>query len=120
MPLARALKLVLRHHDVTTVHDGREAFELLKSGQNFDVILCDLMMFGMTGAELYRRITAIRSELASRFIFMTGGTFTEQNDAFLEGSNNPVLRKPFDPNRVREWVDARAEPGDRSPAEKNV
>ena len=113
LPLARALKLVLRHHDVTTVHDGREAFELLKSGQTFDVILCDLMMFGMTGAELYRRITAIRSELASRFIFMTGGTFTEQSHAFLEGTNNPVLRKPFDPNRVREWVDARAD-------EKNV
>ncbi len=108
LPLARALKLVLRHHEVTTVHDGREAFELLKGGQDFDVILCDLMMFGMTGAELYRRITALRSELASRFIFMTGGTFTEQSHAFLETSGNPVLRKPFDPNRVREWVDARA------------
>jgi PAS domain S-box-containing protein len=109
LPLARALKLVLRHHDVTTVHDGREAFDLLESGQDFDVILCDLMMFGMTGAELYRRITALRRELSSRFIFMTGGTFTEQSHAFLEKTKNPVLRKPFDPNRVREWVDARAE-----------
>jgi len=120
LPLARALKLVLRHHEVTTVHDGREAYALLESGQDFDVILCDLMMFGMTGAELYRRITALRSELASRFIFMTGGTFTEQSHAFLESSGNPVLRKPFDPNRVREWVDARAQAdSDRTGSGKN-
>jgi PAS domain S-box-containing protein len=121
LPLARALKLVLRHHEVTTVHDGREAFDLLKSGEDFDVILCDLMMFGMTGAELYRRITALRSELSSRFIFMTGGTFTEQSHSFLETSDNPVLHKPFDPNRVREWVDARAAAdSDRSGSGKNV
>ena len=60
------------------------------------MILCDLMMPGMSGAEVYAEATARRPELAERFVFMTGGAFTERGREFLASVRAQVLDKPFD------------------------
>ena len=43
-------------HQVTAVHSGREALVTLRVGATFDVILCDIMMPEMTGAELHEEL----------------------------------------------------------------
>ncbi len=39
-------------------------------------------------------------------IFITGGAFTSEGRAFLDGVTNPVLEKPFDTPTVRRAIRA--------------
>jgi signal transduction histidine kinase/ActR/RegA family two-component response regulator len=100
--LARVLE---RDCDVTTVGLGRDAISLLLADPSrFDMVLCDLMMPGVTGADVYAEIATTRPELARRFVFMTGGAFTPKSEAFLASVQVPVLAKPFDIERLRQLV----------------
>jgi CheY-like chemotaxis protein len=86
--------LLSLHHDVVSVDSGRAALSELSTGQ-FDVVLCDVMMQEMTGVDVYRHIAATRPGLERRFVFITGGVFTVELEAFLASSGNRVLLKPF-------------------------
>jgi CheY-like chemotaxis protein len=93
--LALTLRCVLeRDHDVVTAGEGRAAIALLENG-DFDLILCDLGMPGLSGDAVYERIAAARPELAARFVFMTGGAFTARLQGFLDRVPNARLQKPF-------------------------
>ena len=61
----------------------------------FDAIVCDVMMPGMTGIDLHERVARERPELAARFVFITGGTYTARARDHLERVPNPRLEKPF-------------------------
>jgi CheY-like chemotaxis protein len=61
----------------------------------FDLILCDVMMPELNGIELYERLVRERPELANRFIFITGGAFTERARLFLRATDRPTVQKPF-------------------------
>lgn len=102
--IQRALKRVLHGHDIVIVGNGREALEVLSSGERFDVIVCDLMMPEVTGMELYDEVAARWPEATSTIIFLTGGTFTPAARAFLDRVPNPKLTKPFQPEELRAMV----------------
>jgi len=93
--------------DVVVKNGGREAIALLTASDPpwFDLVLCDLMMPGVSGEKVFAEVTAKRPELTERFIFMTGGAFTPTGRHFLETTNSPVLEKPFDLARLRAIVD---------------
>jgi CheY-like chemotaxis protein len=57
-------KLVLQKagYDVVTANSGRKALEVLQS-QPIDLVLSDLLMPGMTGTELARRIKDLHPKL---------------------------------------------------------
>ena len=42
--------------------------------------------------------------MANRFVFLTGGAFTEGARAFLERVQQPRLTKPFNQGQLREVV----------------
>jgi len=67
----------------------------------FDVVMCDLMMPDVSGMDVWDRVMRERPELASRFIFMTGGAFTPKSRDFLATLTNPLLDKPFDRAKLR-------------------
>jgi CheY-like chemotaxis protein len=95
--LAFTLKIALEgDHDVVTTTRGRDAIELLMRDQAFDLILSDLTIPDVNGQEIYDRIRSKRPDLAARFVFMTGGAFTEPMRAFLASCDNLQLDKPFD------------------------
>jgi CheY-like chemotaxis protein len=95
--------------DVTVLNHGREAIDLLCAGQSrFDVILCDLMMPEVGGADVYAEVTTRRPDLGPCFIFMTGGAFSPRNRQFIDSIQAPVIPKPFDSARVRKLVEAQA------------
>ena len=50
-----AQRLTIRDYDVTTAFSGEEAIETVK-GYNFDVVILDVLMPGMGGLEVLRRI----------------------------------------------------------------
>jgi len=94
-------------HDVVTTHSGAEALARLEAGARFDAVLCDVMMPEMTGAQLHARVEARDPELARRFVFLTGGAFTDEAMEFLRRVACPCLDKPFDAEQLRralEWA----------------
>ena len=94
--VSRALARLLAGHEVVSVHHGREALARLEAGERFDAILCDLMMPDVSGMDLHAAVGALDPGLADRFIFITGGAFTDSAREFLARARNPQLQKPVD------------------------
>ena len=91
--VARSLARMLRGHELVLSSDGESAlWECLS--RDFDLILCDLMMPRLDGAGFYTALREHRPRLAARVVFMTGGAFTSETRAFLDGVPNPCLEKP--------------------------
>jgi PAS domain S-box-containing protein len=91
-------------HAATIVDSGAKALELLKGGARVDLVLSDVRMPDLDGPALYRRVVAMRPELAARFIMVTGDTLSQSVRDFLEETNLPCLEKPFNVVEVRQMV----------------
>ncbi len=107
--VGRSIRRALRGHEVDVFSSGKEAIARLCSEEPFDVVFCDLMMPEVSGMEVFRQVSTRRPEVASRFVFMTGGAFTAEARAFLEETRLPCLEKPFELGRIRDLVSERAE-----------
>jgi PAS domain S-box-containing protein len=92
---AAMLVSFLGGYDVSVAHSGRQAIERFEQGEQFDVVLCDLMMGDMTGMDVYDYLTRSGSGAEHRMILMTGGAFTPRAQEFLDAVDNPRLDKPF-------------------------
>jgi signal transduction histidine kinase len=79
---------------VQTAPDGASALQLL-SASDFDIMLCDLRMPGLSGHEVFRQLHSFNARMASRFIFMTGDVVNEQTQQFLQEHGQVCLVKPF-------------------------
>src|SRR6184192_3874490 len=77
------------------VSDGAEALRVLQQ-RNFDVIISDVRMPGMSGREFLERLGRDRPDLVSRLIFSTGDTFAPETAALIQESGLPTVTKPFD------------------------
>ncbi len=98
--ILRAIKRVLSDHIVETTSSAREAVERCHH-EEYDVVLCDLMMPELSGAELYAQLP---ERVRPRLVFMTGGVFTAGTISFMETVTNPVLHKPFNPATLKQAV----------------
>ena len=97
-------RLLGREHDVTLATSGEQGLDLLRAGPAFDVILCDLMLPDMTGMGLHAEVRRSMPGQAERFVFMTGGAFTQSARTFLETVPNPRFDKPFQSEAVRSLI----------------
>ncbi len=110
--VASAIALELDAHDVIVASSGREAIEILRRDTAFDVVLCDLLMPGMSGMDVHRWVSQIDPDVGTRFVFMTGGAFTAAAAQFLASVANPCLEKPFSAAQLHALV---SEPADVPP-----
>jgi CheY-like chemotaxis protein len=96
-PAVRAIaKLALTRQGYTVVDVPRpdEALRLVEAGQRFDLLLTDIVMPGMSGPDLYRRLAAGNPSV--RVIFMSG--FADDAVAqhrLVDSGTAPFLPKPF-------------------------
>jgi CheY-like chemotaxis protein len=90
---ARALGLL---YQVVTANSGVSAQAILEQDQNFDLILCDMMMPGMTGMELHAWMRTEFPDLAQRTVFVSGGAFTAKAIEYLKEVDNARLDKPYE------------------------
>jgi signal transduction histidine kinase len=87
-------------HDVVGLTDSTEALKLLERGDDFDVILCDIVMPKLSGTDLFMAIKRRRPELAPRFLFMSGAYASPQMRSVLEDSGNAIVQKPFEMTKL--------------------
>lgn len=91
-----ALSKALRAHGlaVTVAEDGERALEVLRAGR-FDVMLTDIMMPGIDGYELIRRVRALGySELP--IIAVTAKAMQGDREQCLQAGANGYIPKPVD------------------------
>jgi DNA-binding response OmpR family regulator len=99
--VCQALRLVLRHYDVTVMRDASAALNRIRQGERFDAILCDVVMPHVGGAALYETLLAEAPKQASRVLFMTAGATSEAAMDFIDQHRARVLIKPFPPEELR-------------------
>ena len=96
----RALeRLLVPDHEVFTALDADAGLALIAQ-ESPDAIFLDVMLPGTNGIELYERLGRERPEMASRVVFVTGGSARPSVERFLAKVKQPVLRKPFEAERV--------------------
>lgn len=92
-------------YDIVGAATGEAAMDIVRLDDDFDVVLCDVQIPGVDGIELYQEIRRIRPDLASRFVFLTGGAFTDRARQFLATTTLPVLEKPMSPEQLASFID---------------
>lgn len=80
---------------VDATADAGEALAKLER-TSYDLVLMDIRMPGMSGIEMYDRVTDRHPELTGKVIFMTGDSSDLTTRAFLEHHKLTFLIKPFD------------------------
>ena len=95
MMLLRAFKRLLGpHHDVTTASGGTEALQVLSDDQDFDVVICDLMMPEVDGPMLHAEVQRRWPELEQKMIFCSGGAFSPRVRTFADQVRERCIEKP--------------------------
>lgn len=98
----RVTKMILeKDYDVAFAESGQEALDRLE-GQNFDLILLDIAMPGMSGIETFQHMK--EKNINTPVIFLTAsGDEDDVMSALRLGAVN-YLKKPFFPKELLERV----------------
>jgi CheY-like chemotaxis protein len=91
-------------HEVEIVGNGDDALDRL-GNEDYDVILLDIKLPGMSGIELYRYIQKTVKSLAWKVIFITGDMMSKDTMAFLSRVRAPYITKPFDAEQLKKAID---------------
>jgi signal transduction histidine kinase len=87
-------------YTVQEAADGAAALELLDRGAAIDVMVTDVVMPGMSGSELARRVRAMRPALP--IVFISGYS---ESDGLAEGLLGHLVRKPFRAAQLQEQIE---------------
>ena len=103
--LRRVLERILTRHGyrVLTAGSAETAYELLAS-EEADALLLDIHLPTMSGLALYLAIIHRWPALDGRIAIMTGDAEADEVRTWLEHHRCTVIRKPFNLDRVTEWV----------------
>ncbi len=90
-------RVLRKKNDVLSALTGLDALAILeREGGKVDAIVSDLNMPDMNGINLYKVVSQKFPGLEKRFVFITGGLYTEEARNFLKTVPNPFLEKPFE------------------------
>jgi two-component system NtrC family sensor kinase len=89
--------------EVDVANDGDAALDHLSGGQ-YELLVCDWKMPGLSGPQLYHRISEISPEAAKRMIFMTGDVVSDSIQQFLRKHSKRCLSKPFSVDEFRQTI----------------
>lgn len=116
---ARSMRRALKPHVVRTASSASEAeVQLLDPQYTPDLVLCDVFLPGRNGDTLHARIASRRPELASRFVFVTGGALGRAEADYLRSCACPTLFKPVELKTLKDLLteDSEESPSSGSPA----
>jgi len=105
-----ALSSVLESYDmnVTFAENGRDAIEILNSGEHFDLVLMDMMMPEMDGYEAMRRIRRQPEFQKLPIIALTAKAMKEDRSKCIEAGASDYVKKPIQTEQLlslmRVWL----------------
>jgi signal transduction histidine kinase/ActR/RegA family two-component response regulator len=91
----RAL-LQLLGAQVSVVHDGREALDVMAQGAKPDVVLCDLLMPRLDGFEFIRELDSTSAPPHPPVIAVSGLASEKSRERTLQAGFEGHIKKPFD------------------------
>jgi len=95
--VARSLRRIIGvDHEVVVCRNGLAALEVLETRRDFDLVISDLTMPGMSGAELYSQVEERWPGLEARFVILSGGACNEAGQRLLARASIRRLDKPVD------------------------
>src|SRR5690349_549103 len=100
--VARSIARMLANHETSTETDPRRAVARLAEGERFEIVLIDLNMPRMTGAEVSAALANAQLDRPPIVLMMSGG----ENVDSLFATGRAVLIKPFDGDELRNLVSA--------------
>lgn len=81
-------------HQVTVAGTGEEGLELALQG-DYDMIICDMRLPGISGEDVCMRLLEDKPEAAERIVVATGDVLSPQTQDFFERTGMPHIHKPF-------------------------
>ena len=81
--------------DITSVLSGEETLELLKTNNNFDIILLDDMMPKMSGTETLNQIKT-DNLYTGPIVALTANALTGMKEKYMEAGFDDYLAKPIE------------------------
>jgi len=87
-------------YHVTEARNGADAWALCEGGQGVDLLVTDVMMARMGGAELAKRVRARLPD--ARVLFISGHAFDRLKLPELDPAHEMYLAKPFSPAQLRD------------------
>ncbi len=119
---ARSMRRALKPHVVRTVAAASEAeVQLLDPNYTPDLVLCDVFLPGRNGDTLHARIAERRPDLASRFVFVTGGALGRAEAEYLKNCACPTLFKPVELKTLKDLLKTtRPNPPPRRPCAPSI
>ncbi len=90
--------------DAAYVASGEEALALMLGEMPPDIVVCDVLMPAMTGADLYRRAVAMDPSWSRRFLFVTAAATMASVAEFLNEVDSKVFFKPLAGERLLEGI----------------
>jgi signal transduction histidine kinase len=92
--------LYVRNYSVSTAYNGRDALARMENGENFDLILLDVMMPKMSGYEVCRKIRERYSLFDLPVLMLTAkNRIQDMIEGFQSGAND-YIQKPFDKDEL--------------------
>lgn len=102
-----ATKFTDSGHTVQAVDSGSAALRALEAAPDFDVILLDMIMPGMSGIELLQHITKQFPDLkAKRIVLSNQGQAEDVREAVDAGAVTYIIKAESIPSEVVEKVEA--------------
>ena len=89
--------------ELTVASNAQHAVQILLN-DDFDFVLCDVMLPETGGIDFYIGVLHAAPHLVHRIVFMVGGATTVRARAFLSSVANPCLEKPLDMSQLRRLV----------------
>lgn len=96
-------RLIGRNHRVATARGVADAKQLMEL-QSFDVVVCDVMMPGLTGTDLYNWVVENHPSMRDRFLFLTGGLTSHEIERRVASLGVPLLAKPLSAHEFEQAV----------------
>ncbi|MFL6210578.1 MAG: response regulator transcription factor [Pyrinomonadaceae bacterium] len=91
-------------HEVVATADGAEAWAMLQRADAPLLAILDVMMPGVGGIEVCRRVRAMPRAISPYLILLTAKSGKENVVVGLEAGANDYVAKPFDPDELRARV----------------
>ena len=108
LPGLQNLELLLQLHgfEVTTATDGLSGWQRIKSDMP-DIVVCDILMPGMTGLELLAKVREHSAHSNTPFIFLTALADNRSQRFGMNLGADDYLTKPFSVDELVRAIEAR-------------